>query len=107
MVGRDACNRAGGLHVRILGELVRRIRAERLEREARELSSALHRGTIPLHETSDYFGDLHSFSGLCLISGDWVIAPGPLIMLAGFVFVDVLMLDSPLRDRYGAAFEAT
>ena len=53
----------------------------------------------------NYFGDLLSFSGLCLISGVWVTALIPLIMLAGFVFVNVPMLDSHLRDHYGAAFD--
>ncbi len=53
----------------------------------------------------NYFGDLLSFSGLCLISGAWVSAPVPLVMLAGFVFVNVPMLDSHLRDHYGVAFD--
>jgi len=53
----------------------------------------------------NYFGDLLSFSGLCLISGAWVTAVVPLVMLAGFVFVNIPVLDSHLRDHYGAAFD--
>ncbi|MGO9325481.1 MAG: DUF1295 domain-containing protein [Terracidiphilus sp.] len=53
----------------------------------------------------NYFGDLLSFSGLCLISGAWVTAIVPVLMLAGFVFVNIPVLDSHLRDHYGAAFD--
>jgi steroid 5-alpha reductase family enzyme len=53
----------------------------------------------------NYFGDLLSFSGLCLISEVWATVWIPLTMLAGFVFVNIPVLDSHLRDRYGAAFE--
>ncbi len=52
----------------------------------------------------NYLGDLTSFSGLCLISGAWVTAVIPLMMLAGFVFVNIPVLDSHLRERYGAEF---
>lgn len=53
----------------------------------------------------NYLGDLLSFSGLCLISGAWVTSVIPAFMLAGFVFVNIPMLDSHLRDRYGGAFD--
>jgi len=53
----------------------------------------------------NYLGDLLSFSGLCLISGAWVTAVVPLLMLAGFVFVNIPVLDSHLCDHYGAAFD--
>ena len=53
----------------------------------------------------NYFGDLLSFSGLCLISGAWVTAIVPILMLAGFVFVNIPVLDSHLRDHYGTAFD--
>ena len=53
----------------------------------------------------NYLGDLVSFSGLCLISGAWVTAIIPLIMLAGFVFVNIPALDSHLHDHYGATFD--
>jgi steroid 5-alpha reductase family enzyme len=54
----------------------------------------------------NYLGDLISFSGLCLIAGSWPTFLIPLIMLAGFVFVNIPMLDSHLHDHYGAAFDA-
>lgn len=53
----------------------------------------------------NYLGDLLSFSGLCLISGVWITAIVPLIMLAGFVFVNIPMLDSHLHDHYGQQFD--
>lgn len=53
----------------------------------------------------NYFGDLLSFSGLCLIAGRWVTAIIPALMLSGFVFVNVPALDAHLGDRYGIAFE--
>ncbi len=53
----------------------------------------------------NYLGDLLSFSGMCLISGAWVTAVIPAIMLAGFVFVNIPVLDSHLHDHYGAAFD--
>jgi protein-S-isoprenylcysteine O-methyltransferase Ste14 len=54
----------------------------------------------------NYLGDLLLFSGLCLIAGAWITAAIPLIMLAGFVFVNIPVLDAHLRDHYGAAFES-
>ncbi len=53
----------------------------------------------------NYFGDLVLFTGLCLLSGAWVTAVIPLLMLAGFVFVNIPMLDSHLHEKYGAAFD--
>ncbi len=53
----------------------------------------------------NYLGDLLSFSGLCLISGCWVTAIIPALMLAGFVFVNIPVLDAHLESRYGTAFE--
>jgi protein-S-isoprenylcysteine O-methyltransferase Ste14 len=53
----------------------------------------------------NYLGDLLLFSGLCLISGAWITAIIPLLMLAGFVFVNIPVLDSHLHDHYGSAFD--
>jgi protein-S-isoprenylcysteine O-methyltransferase Ste14 len=53
----------------------------------------------------NYLGDLISFSGLCLTSGRWVTVGIPLIMLAGFVFANIPMLDSHLHDHYGTRFD--
>lgn len=54
----------------------------------------------------NYLGDLISFSGLCLIAGRWITVIVPLIMLAGFVFANIPMLDAHLRDHYGAEFDS-
>ncbi len=53
----------------------------------------------------NYLGDLISFSGLCLVSGRWMTVIIPSIMLCGFVFVNIPMLDSHLHDHYGAQFD--
>jgi protein-S-isoprenylcysteine O-methyltransferase Ste14 len=53
----------------------------------------------------NYLGDLVLFSGLCLISGAWVTALIPLLMLAGFVFINIPLLDAHLHDHYGRAFD--
>jgi steroid 5-alpha reductase family enzyme len=53
----------------------------------------------------NYFGDLLSFSGLCLISGAWITTVVPILMVMGFVFVKIPALDSHLRDHYGSAFD--
>ncbi len=53
----------------------------------------------------NYLGDLISFSGLCLIAGHWITAIIPALMLCGFVFVNIPMLDAHLREHYGPAFD--
>jgi protein-S-isoprenylcysteine O-methyltransferase Ste14 len=54
----------------------------------------------------NYLGDLLSFSGIALLTGRWAAATIPLLMLAGFVFVNIPMLDAHLRDHYADAFDA-
>lgn len=53
----------------------------------------------------NYFDDLLSFSGLCLISGAWITTVVRILMAMGFVFVNIPVLDSHLRDHYGSAFD--
>ncbi len=53
----------------------------------------------------NYLGDVISFSGLCLMAGRWVTVVIPVVMLCGFVFVNIPMLDSHLREHYGEAFD--
>jgi protein-S-isoprenylcysteine O-methyltransferase Ste14 len=53
----------------------------------------------------NYLGDLISFSGLCLLAGRWPTFGIPLIMLIGFVFVNIPMLDAHLRAHYGEEFD--
>ncbi len=53
----------------------------------------------------NYLGDLISFSGLCLIAGRWITVVVPLIMLGGFVFANIPMLDAHLHDHYGTEFD--
>lgn len=63
-------------------------------------------GLFRVSRHPNYLGDLMSFSGLCLIAGAWITAIIPILMLAGFVFVNIPVLDSHLMDHYGAEFAA-
>jgi protein-S-isoprenylcysteine O-methyltransferase Ste14 len=53
----------------------------------------------------NYFGDLVLFTGFALLTGSPFALIIPALMLAGFVFVNIPMLDSHLHDRYAAAFD--
>ncbi|HEX8713258.1 MAG TPA: DUF1295 domain-containing protein [Terracidiphilus sp.] len=63
------------------------------------------RGLFRMVRHPNYLGDLISFSGLCLIAGRWFTAFIPVLMLCGFVFVNVPVLDAHLREHYGAEFD--
>lgn len=63
------------------------------------------RGLFRWSRHPNYLGDLVSFSGICLISGRWMTVVIPLLMLAGFVFINIPMLDAHLRDHYGVPFD--
>ena len=63
------------------------------------------RGLFQYSRHPNYLGDLISFSGICLIGGAWITIVIPVLMLAGFVFVNIPLLDSHLHDHYGAAFD--
>jgi protein-S-isoprenylcysteine O-methyltransferase Ste14 len=53
----------------------------------------------------NYLGDVISFGGLGLLTGRWISFAIPLIVLAGFIFVNIPMLDSHLHEHYGRAFD--
>jgi protein-S-isoprenylcysteine O-methyltransferase Ste14 len=61
-------------------------------------------GLFRLCRHPNYLGDLLSFSGLALIAGRWVAGAIPAVMLLGFVFVNIPMLDAHLAGRYGLDF---
>jgi len=61
-------------------------------------------GLFRLSRHPNYLGDLLSFSGLCTLTGRWYTAIIPLLMLAGFVFVNIPALDAHLQARYGSEF---
>jgi protein-S-isoprenylcysteine O-methyltransferase Ste14 len=82
-------------------EYSRYIWKQRSENRGRLYTLGLFRYT----KHPNYLGDLISFSGLSLISGRWMAVLIPLIMLAGFVFANIPMLDSHLHDHYGIAFD--
>lgn len=82
-------------------EYVRHLWKQRPENHGRLYTGGLFRYS----RHPNYFGDLLSFSGLCLISGAWVTAVIPVMMLTGFVLVNVPALDSHLHEKYGVAFD--
>lgn len=82
-------------------EFARHVWKQRPENRGRLYTEGLFRYS----RHPNYLGDLISFSGLCLISGVWVTAIIPILMLCGFVFVNIPMLDSHLHDHYGDAFD--
>jgi protein-S-isoprenylcysteine O-methyltransferase Ste14 len=63
-------------------------------------------GLFRLCRHPNYIGDLLSFSGLALIAGHWITSIIPTIMLFGFVFVNIPMLDAHLAGHYGEDFAA-
>jgi protein-S-isoprenylcysteine O-methyltransferase Ste14 len=52
----------------------------------------------------NYFGDVLSFSGLCLITGRSITAAIPAFMLIGFIFANIPVLDAHLQKHYGDEF---
>jgi len=52
----------------------------------------------------NYLGDVLSFSGLCFITGRWITAIIPALMLIGFVFANIPILDRHLQEHYGDEF---
>lgn len=62
-------------------------------------------GLFRLVRHPNYFGDLVSFTGLCLMAGRWYTAIIPVLMFFGFVLVNVPALDQHLARHYGSAFE--
>ncbi len=92
---------AAGSWMNSYAEYTRHLWKQRPENRGRLYTGGLFRYS----RHPNYLGDLLSFSGLCLISGVWWTAVIPLLMLAGFVFVNIPVLDGHLRDHYGKAFE--
>ena len=62
-------------------------------------------GLFRLSRHPNYLGDLVLFSGLCMMTGMWITTIVPVLMAAGFVFVNIPVLDSHLHDKYGAKFD--
>jgi protein-S-isoprenylcysteine O-methyltransferase Ste14 len=54
----------------------------------------------------NYFGDLLLFTGWVLLTRRWVLLVVPVLMLLGFVFLNIPALDRYLAERYGADFRA-
>lgn len=83
-------------------EYARNIWKQRAENRGRLYT----RGLFRYSRHPNYLGDVVSFSGLCVMAGTWVTAAIPALMLAGFVFVNIPVLDAHLREKYGAEFDA-
>lgn len=61
-------------------------------------------GLFRLCRHPNYLGDLISFSGLAFIVGLWITGIVPVLMLLGFVFANIPMLDAHLAEHYGDDF---
>ncbi|MGA7159069.1 MAG: DUF1295 domain-containing protein [Acidobacteriaceae bacterium] len=79
---------------------------ERWKRRAENKGRLYTGGLYRWSRHPNYLGDLVSFSGLCLMAGCWWTGVVPVVMLAGFVFANIPMLDAHLREHYGEEFEA-
>jgi hypothetical protein len=79
-------------------EFTRHVRRQRSENR----SHLYTRGLFRYSRHPNSLGDLLSFFGLCMICGAWVTVLIPATMLAGFVFVNIPVLDSHLHDYYGS-----
>ena len=75
---------------------------QRVENRGRLYTEGLFRYT----RHPNYLGDVISFSGVGLMAGRWVTVVVPVLMLVGFVFVNIPMLDRHLHEHYGESFEA-
>jgi protein-S-isoprenylcysteine O-methyltransferase Ste14 len=62
-------------------------------------------GLFRLARHINYFGDLTLFSGYALLTGRMWAGIVPLLMLSGFVFINIPVLDSHLREKCAADFE--
>lgn len=92
---------AAGSWMNSYSEYARRRWKQRPENQGRLYTQGLF--TFTRHP--NYLGDLLSFSGICFISGAWITALIPVMMLGGFVFVNIPVLDSHLHGKYGASFD--
>ena len=83
-------------------ELQRKWWKERPENAGRLFTAGLFRFAVPIN----YFGDGLLFTGYALGTGwAWSLLV-PLVMLAGFLFLNIPDPDRPLRALYGAEFAA-
>jgi len=92
---------AAGSWTNSYAEYARNIWKQKPENRGRLYTQGLFRYT----RHPNYFGDLISFSGLCLISGRLITIIIPLMMIAGFIFANIPMLDAHLHEHYGATFD--
>ena len=88
-----------------MDELRFRIRPASLEQRPENRCRLYTLGLFRYSRHPNYLGDLVSFSGLCLVAGSAITAVIPALMLAGFVFVNIPVLDAHLHTKYGTAFE--
>jgi protein-S-isoprenylcysteine O-methyltransferase Ste14 len=93
---------AAGSWMNTYAEYRRHVWKQRQENSGRLYTEGLFRYS----RHPNYLGDLISFSGMCLIAGAWITAIVPALMLAGFVFGNIPMLEAHLREKYGAEFES-
>jgi protein-S-isoprenylcysteine O-methyltransferase Ste14 len=92
---------AAGSYLNTGSEWSRHLWKQRPENQGRLYT----RGLFRLARHINYFGDLTLFSGYARLAGRIWAGIVPVLMLAGFVFVNIPALDSHLREKYAADFE--
>jgi protein-S-isoprenylcysteine O-methyltransferase Ste14 len=92
---------AAGSYLNTGSEWSRHLWKQRPENQGRLYT----RGLFRLARHINYFGDLTLFSGYALLAGRIWAGIVPVLMLAGFVFVNIPALDSHLREKYAEDFE--
>lgn len=93
---------AAGSFINTYSEYRRHLWKQRQENRGRVYTEGLFRYAVHIN----YFGDVVLFTGFSLITGSPYTLVIPALMLAGFVFANIPVLDAHLHDKYGAAFDA-
>jgi protein-S-isoprenylcysteine O-methyltransferase Ste14 len=93
---------AAGSFINSYSEYRRHVWKQRPENRGRVYTEGLFRYAVHIN----YFGDVVLFTGFSLLTGSPYTLVIPALMLAGFVFANIPVLDAHLHDKYGAAFDA-
>jgi protein-S-isoprenylcysteine O-methyltransferase Ste14 len=90
-----------GSYLNTGSEYLRHVWKKKPENQGRLYTQGLFRYAMHIN----YFGDEVLFTGYALITGSpWALIV-PALMAAGFLFINVPMLDTYLKKRYGADFD--
>jgi protein-S-isoprenylcysteine O-methyltransferase Ste14 len=89
-----------GSYVNTASELQRHLWKRRPQNKGRLYTAGLFQYAVHIN----YFGDLVLFTGWVLLTANPFLLAVPVLMLLGFVLLNIPALDRYLADRYGDAF---